>query len=240
MKVIAFNSSPHKDKGNTALILNSFLDGMKEAGASVDLYYNSDLKINPCQGDFDCWIKTPGKCRQNDDMKWLDPKIGQADIIVFASPVYCDGVTGPMKNLMDRTVQEILPIIEIRDNHTRHPLRDNIKRSKIVLVSNCGFWEIDNFDPMIAHIKAYCRNANAEFAGALLRPHGDALRSMMEMGAPVSDVIDAAKEAGRQLVNDGKMSAEVLSTVSRDLIPREMYVQIANQYFRDKLKNMGE
>ena len=37
MKVIAFNSSPRMDKGNTALILNPFLEGMREAGAEVEL-----------------------------------------------------------------------------------------------------------------------------------------------------------------------------------------------------------
>jgi multimeric flavodoxin WrbA len=39
MKVLAINSSPRMDKGNTALILNPFLEGMKEAGAEVDLFY---------------------------------------------------------------------------------------------------------------------------------------------------------------------------------------------------------
>ena len=236
MKVIAFNSSPHRDKGNTALILNSFLDGIKEAGAELELYYTNDLKINPCQGDFSCWTRTPGKCAQNDDMKWLDPKICDADVIIFASPVYCDGVTGPMKTLMDRTVPEVLPFFEIRDGHMRHPLRENVKRSKVVLVSNCGLWEMDNFDPMVAHIKAYCRNANAEYAGALLRPHGEALRNMLEMGAPVGDVIEAAKDAGRQLVNSGKISTETLNTVCRELIPRDMYMNFANHYFEEELK----
>ena len=32
MKIIAINSSPVGDKGHTAMILNPFLEGMKEAG----------------------------------------------------------------------------------------------------------------------------------------------------------------------------------------------------------------
>jgi len=32
MKVLAFNCSPRMDNGNTALILNPFLEGMKEVG----------------------------------------------------------------------------------------------------------------------------------------------------------------------------------------------------------------
>jgi multimeric flavodoxin WrbA len=46
----------------------------------------------------------------------------RADIVVLASPVYCNGVTGPMKMLMDRMIP-VLPIFEIWDGHTRHPLQ---------------------------------------------------------------------------------------------------------------------
>jgi multimeric flavodoxin WrbA len=238
MKVLAINSSPRRDKGNTALILNPFLDGMGEAGADVELLYTSDLRINPCQGDFSCWTKTPGICGQKDDMFMINEKMRQADVLVLASPVYCDGVTGPMKLLMDRTVPQALPFFELRDDHTRHPLRDVVRRGKIVLVSNSGLWELDNFDAMISHIKAYSKNANAKFAGALLRPHGEVLRTMLEMGAPVKDVIDAAKEAGRQLIRDGEMSPETLKTVSRELLPRDMYMQLVNQYFQEQMNKL--
>ena len=50
--------------------------------------------------------------------------------------------------------------------------------------------------------------------------------------APVKDVLEAAEEAGRQLVRDGKMSEKTLSIVSQELVPLEMYVQghILNRY----------
>ena len=50
MKVVAINSSPNMDKGNTALILDPFLEGMREVGADVELFYTRKMKINPCQG----------------------------------------------------------------------------------------------------------------------------------------------------------------------------------------------
>ena len=229
MKVLAFNSSPMMDKGNTALILNPFLEGMREAGAEVELFYTKKLKINPCQGEFNCWLKTPGKCWQKDDMDMLRPKLGEADIWVLATPLYVDGMTGPMKNLIDRIIPLVQPFFELRDGHCRHPRREGIKHGKVVLVSNCGFWEMDNFDALLVHMKAMCKNMDREFAGALLRPQGPALKSMMEMGAPVNDILEAAKEAGRQLVRDGKISTETLGIVSRELLPLEMCVQIVNQ-----------
>ncbi|MFG1691626.1 hypothetical protein ACGF5M_05690 [Gemmatimonadota bacterium] len=80
-----------------------------------------------------------------------------------------------------------------------------------------------------------CKNVDREFAGALLRPHGPALKSMLEMGLPVTDVIESAKEAGRQLVEEGAMSPETLDTVSRELLPLEAYMQNLNQRFQQAL-----
>jgi len=223
------------DNGNTALILNPFLEGMKEVGAEVELFYTRKLKINPCRGDFICWLKTPGECWQKDDMQMLYPKLREAEICVFGTPVYVDGISGPMKNLLDRIIPGVQPFFELRDGHCRHLLREGHKYGKVVLVSNCGFWEMDNFDPLLVHTKAFCRNGAMEFAGALLRPHGEALRPMMEMGISLDDVFEAAREAGRQLVKDGRMSAETLNIVSRELVPLETYIKAANEMFQQTL-----
>lgn len=240
MKVLAFNSSPKMDKGNTALILTPFLEGMREAGAEVELFYTRKLKINPCQGEFDCWFKTPGQCFQKDDMQMLHPKLREADIWVFATPLYVDGMTGPMKNLMDRIVPLVQPFFELRDGHCRHPWRQGTRDGQVVLVSNCGFWEMDNFDPLLVHMKAICKNADREFAGALLRPHGGGLGYMMEREAPVGDIFAAAREAGHQLVRNGEMSTETLDIVSRELVPLETYVKLVNQGFRRTLEALEE
>jgi len=235
MKVLAFNCSPRMDNGNTALILNPFLEGMKDVGAEVELFYTRKLKINPCHGGFTCWLKTPGECWQKDDMQMLYPKLREADIYVFGTPVYVDGISGPMKNLLDRIIPLVQPFFELRDGHCRHMAREGYKHGKVVLVSNTGFWEMDNFDPLLVHMKAICRNGAMEFAGALLRPHGEALRPMMKLGIVLDDVFEAAREAGRQLVKDGKMSTETLNIVSRELVPLETYVRAANETFQQAL-----
>ena len=229
MKVVAINGSPKMNKSNTALILAPFLEGMREVGAEVELFHTKRLKINPCQGDSRCSMDTPGECFQKDDMQMLHPKLCEADIWVFATSLYVSGMTGPLKNLIDRILIPLgEPFIELRDGHCHHPLREGTKPGQIVLVSSCGYWEIDNFDLLLAHIHAFCEHAEREFAGALLRSHGPALQPMMKEGAPVGDIFEAAKAAGRQLVADGKMSPETLATVSRELLPLEAWVRGAD------------
>lgn len=238
MKVLAINGSPMKEKGNTAVILTPFLEGIREAGGEIELFYTKSIKINPCQGEFNCWFKTPSECFQKDDMQMLLPKFSQADLWVFATPLYVDGMSGHLKHLLDRLIPLLEPFLELRDGHSRHPLRKGVKRGRVVLVSNCGLWEPDNFDPLVAHIEAACKNMDREFAGAVLRPNGPILKAMAEMGAPADDVYEAAKNAGFQLVENGKMKQETLKVIGRELIPLEMFIESANQHIKQTLDEL--
>ena len=227
MKVVAINGSPKMDKGATAMILAPFLEGLRESGAEVELFYTKKLKINPCLGDFRCSTHTPGKCIQKDDMQMLHPKLCEADIWVMATPVYVSGMTGPLKNLIDRILIPMgEPHLELREGHCHHPLRKEVRSGKVVLVSSCGYWEMDNFDLLLALMKAFCEHAEREFAGALLRPHGPALRPMMEQEAPESDILEAANEAGQQLIEKQEMAVQTLDRVSRALLPLEAYTRL--------------
>ena len=228
MKVLAINGSPHTGEGNTAMILNPFLEGMQEAGADVDLFYTRKLKIGPCNGDMSCWFVNPGTCGQKDDMQMLLPKFKEADVIVWASPVYYSGVTGPLKNLMDRQ----LPL------HIEGEMGS--KRQKIVLVSTCGAWEVSMFDPLLLQMRAlYSRpEGSSDFAGALLRPMADGMKEMIKAGETglVEGVFRAAKEAGRQLAKEGKISEELQKEVAKELMPRDAYYKAAQMMMEQAQK----
>ena len=219
MNVLAINGSPHMGEGNTASILNPFLEGMKYAGANVELFYTAKLNIGPCNGDMSCWYVNPGFCGQKDDMQMLLPKIKEADVIVWASPVYYSGITGPLKNIMDRQLPANV-MVEKRSN-----------KQKAVLVSTCGAWEVSMFDPLLVQMKAIYNNPEEgfEFAGALLRPMAEGMKEMIKAGETslVEGVFKAAREAGHQLVKDGKISEDVQKAVSKELMPRDAYYKAA-------------
>lgn len=236
MKVLAINGSPHMDKGNTALILNPFLDGIRSAGGEVQLFFTGELDIKPCSGDLGCWLSHPGECSVKDDMQRLYPMLREADVIVYASPLYNSNVAGPLKNLIDRMLPIGQPFMEIRNGRTYQPNPKGTREKKAVLVSSCSYYEMESFDPLLVWMRAICRSWSMAFAGALLRPHGEALRPMIEKGAPVDDVLEAAREAGRQLVEQGEISEETQNAVSRPLLPLESYIGMMNYFFR---KGMG-
>jgi len=229
MKVLAINGSPHGGKGNTALILDPFLEGLRDAGADVELVCTRDLDINPCLGCFGCWIKTPGQCVQKDDMAELLHLLREADVWVLATPLYFDGPSGSLKNLMDRMTAFLRFAAEVRSGRSRHLVEEAVRGGKVLLVSNCGLWEMGNFEPLVAQVKGFCRHVDREFVGALLRPHGQTLRDVLRRGEPVDDVLEAAREAGRQLAREGRVPKETLDIAGRELASLEEYLESMNQ-----------
>jgi len=215
------------EEGNTAMILHPFLEGMLEAGSDVEVFFTRKLKIGACNGDMSCWFVNPGTCGQKDDMQMLLPKLKEADVIVWASPVYYAGVTGPLKNLMDRQLPLYLQ-------------GGQAKPQKAVLVSSCGAWELSMFDPLLLQMKAiYNRpDESSDFAGALLRPMADGMKEMVKAGETglVEGVFRAAREAGRQLAREGMISEELKKQVSRELMPRDAYYKAAEMMMEQARK----
>ncbi len=93
-------------------------------------------------------------------------KVVAANVLVLATPLYVDGMTGPLKMVVDRMIPLGEPKIEYREDHCRHSGRGPLSDRKVVLVSNCGFWEMDSFNALVTHVKAIAKNLNAAFAGA--------------------------------------------------------------------------
>ncbi len=243
MKILAFNGSPRAKKGATERILQPFLEGAKEAGAEVETIYVAKKKINYCTGCFNCWLVHPGKCIHKDDMLEILRKIGKADMIVYASPIYVDGITAQMKTMMDRCISGSQPFIEVKDGHSRHPHRGEKTHSRqIVFISTCGFGEIDNFEPAIGHMKAAAKNAQAEFIGALVRPMGPVLEylEILEVDK-MKAVYQAFHQGGADAVSKGEISAEVQEAASASIISMEHFQNMANKYFQmEREKNLSK
>ncbi len=239
-RVLAINSSPNMGNGNTARILNPFIEGIKDAGAEVELFYPRKMKIGPCLGCLKCWTETPGECIISDDMNGMLQKIKDADILVFATPLYWDGVSGLMKMFMDRMTPLGEPFIEIIDGRSRHPVREGFAHGKLVLVSTCGFFEEINFEPMLIHMKAVADNLRREFAGALLRANAMSIRPAEHFNISLDDIYEAAKKAGVELIEDGKMSEETIAHVGREFITLEQFAENANTYFGKLYKKLGK
>jgi len=100
MDVLAFLGSPRK-KGNSEVLTQELLEGVRQAGGSPEIIRLCDLKISPCISCGGC-DKT-GRCVVEDDMIPLYEKIISIDKIIVSSPIFFYGVTAQTKAFIDRT-----------------------------------------------------------------------------------------------------------------------------------------
>ncbi len=235
-KVIAINGSASMEKGNTQRMLTAFLEGMKEADAEVETVYAKRLKIRPCTGSFHCWYTKVGECIHSDDMDSLLPKLREADILILATPVFLPLPSG-IQNFLNRLMPIIEPVLEFREGRTHAKFHDDVKISKIVLISAGGWWEKGNFDKVVRIAEDVAEGVDVEFSGALLRPHAFLMNESKEKG---EEVLSAAKNAGAQLVREGKISPDTLETISQPLIPeKELRERYNRMYQRLKKPRTG-
>lgn len=99
-KVLIISSSPRKG-GNSETLAKYFADGALSAGNEVETVYMREKNINFCRGCFAC-LKL-GKCVINDDAAEIVTKMHDADVIVFATPVYYYSISGQLKMMLDRS-----------------------------------------------------------------------------------------------------------------------------------------
>lgn len=100
MKILAIIASPRGMNGNTGLLLEELLHGVKETGAETEVLSLSSLKVLPCVG-CDLCHKT-GTCAIKDDYEGIKEKLLTCDGFILASPNYIFSVTAQMKALFDR------------------------------------------------------------------------------------------------------------------------------------------
>lgn len=100
-KVLILSGSPRKD-GNSDILCNEFMRGATESGNEVEKIRVAEKKIGYCTGCYAC--RDTGVCAIKDDMDEVMQKLIDADVIVFASPVYFYSIDAQLKALIDRTV----------------------------------------------------------------------------------------------------------------------------------------
>jgi len=221
IKAVAINGSPRMERGNTALVLDPFIQGMMDGGSEVDQFYASRLKVKPCScGRMQCWNDSSGECCIQDDMQTLCPKLKAADILILAAPVYVP-LPGEMQNVINRLVPLIDPVLEKRQGRTRARFRNDVNIHKIVLVVVSGWWEIENCETVVRIAKEFAEDASVEFGGAVLRPHSSYLKKGGKITPDGEDVLAAVKMAGKELILSGSMRQDTLERISRPLVPEE-------------------
>lgn len=100
MKIVVLNGSPRKG-GNTEIMAQAFAEAARKNQNEVSVLDVASMNICGCLGCKYCWAHK-GECVQKDDMGKVFAALADADVVVFASPIYWFDVTAQMKTVIDR------------------------------------------------------------------------------------------------------------------------------------------
>ena len=221
--IVVFDGGYRSNKNSkTSFMVNHFIDGANNAGANVDYFKLKNYNINQCTGCYTCWTKTPGECifdnkKLVDDMTMLRKKYREADLVVFASPLYIFNVSGILKTFMDRLLPVLQPYMLLNDNgNIMHPDRFPEEGEQgFVVFSAAGFPDVaHNFDGLIGMFRAWnSHNENSHLMGEFFMPAAEMI---------VQPVYEERKEliknlcvkAGKQIVTEGFIDKEIMNNTN--------------------------
>ncbi len=123
MNYLILNGNPSGGKGNIDRYIESLADKMRSAGHNTEVIVLRNLKIRPCIGCFNCWVKTPGTCSIRDNAAEVSRKYIAADHVIIASPLIMGFLSSLMKNTMDRNLPLVHPHLEEIDGEVHHKKR---------------------------------------------------------------------------------------------------------------------
>ena len=226
MKVLAINSSARSDGiSKTGMMLDALVEGMRDTGAEVEMVPLRKKKVNNCIGCFTCWTKTPGVCVHKDDMtNELFPKWLEADIAVYATPLYHFTVNAALKAFIERTLPVLEPFFVQANGKTTHPLRQ--KPPKIAVLSVAGFPEASVFAQLSSYV-------NFLFHGGLIAEiYRSGAEGMPRAPEIMKDILDATAQAGRELVQSSKISEATMARITQPIADFDASAKLGNAFWK--------
>lgn len=151
MKIIILEGSPNR-KGSSNLLADCFKQGAEEAGHTVEIIDAAHADIHPCTGCIHCGYEGP--CVQKDEMDRIRPKILEADMLVFATPLYYYGMSAQLKVLIDRFCA-----------FNSSVQRRHMKSALLAAAWNSDDW---TFEALESHYKTLVRYLNLADMGMVL------------------------------------------------------------------------
>ncbi len=236
-KILAMNGSHRSEKGFTEIVLQKFITGAKSAGAQCEVLHVSKKKIIACESCGKCLFETPGVCKYKDDMESIILKMEEADLLIFASPVYFDSMSSNLKKMIERLRSTLDAFFEFRDKRTYH-LKTNKTKQKAVTIFTAGNPEKESFVSISRIFNRIIDNMGVQFAGEFHFPASHLLISDPKL---LASQLEAVTMSGKEIVSKGNIRKELLEKANREYIddPR-ITLQQMTQMILKRRNTMGE
>jgi multimeric flavodoxin WrbA len=168
-----------------------------------------------CQGEFDCWVKTPGVCRAHDAEESIVRAIHDAEHLIMLDVVTFGGHSYTLKRAQDRLICLLTPFFQKRASLTHHDARYEHRANAFAL----GWTPVNSPEQSStwnALASANALNMLAPRVGAAVFDD----RSRDEWAAGVRDVMKSSNVPGYDIV-DRESLRDALLRAAAGTAPRD-------------------
>ena len=165
MKIFALQGSPRRE-GNTQTVLDVVLTAARHAGADTETIQLCELNdLAGCRECRACQQVTgePG-CVVDDDMQPVLDKALKADVVVWATPVFCWSPAWPLKMALDR----FFCMFKFTGGDDYQCL---LEGGKVAAVITAGGGAEDGADLVTEIFRRLARFSKAQWLGAFVASH---------------------------------------------------------------------
>ncbi len=113
MDILAIGGSARR-KGNSNSLMRLAVENAVERGASAEILYARDLRVQGCLGCDGCKRSAAATCVVDDDIHRVYERLRRCDVLVLATPVYFYTMTSWLKAIVDRCYGLLDPDYEPR------------------------------------------------------------------------------------------------------------------------------
>jgi multimeric flavodoxin WrbA len=156
MRIAVLNGNPRANGGGFDDYVGRLADTLRSNSHEVDVLPLRDMDIKPCAGCLECWTKSPGLCKIDDDSHDVCRSYINSDLVLFASPIMMGFTSALLKRATDKLVPLLPYHIELVEGEMHHAARyDRYPRMALLLET-----EVDTDDEDMAIISdIYARDA---------------------------------------------------------------------------------
>jgi NAD(P)H-dependent FMN reductase len=233
MKLLAINASLRGDHGHTAFLLNKIFEGAAASGAVCESVTLSKHKINRCLACDKCQAKESYlKCVQEekDDVKAIFDKMSDADIIIYASPIYIFAMSSLLKTLLERMygTADCSDLRVSKSGLMFHHINSQVSSKPFVSLVCCDNLEDETPRNVASYFCTFSRFMDAPQVGLLIRNGGrlagygkDA--ALQQIFPRLKDIYEAFVEAGRELATRGHIGKPTQRKASQEILAVPMF-----------------
>lgn len=180
-KNILVLTGSHRKDGNSDKLADAFINGAKQAGHTVVRFSTADKNIKACIGCGTCFSRGRA-CSVPDDFSELAPLLEQADMIVFATPVYWFTFPVPLKAAIEKFYSYF---------STKRPL----KIRNCALLACGGSWQEETkYDGIVKTYQLIAKIMNWQDSGIIIVHDLEAKDDILE-----TDGLQKAEALGRSV-----------------------------------------